>query len=68
MIISKIKWWKSKKNGQFYFHTVSRNGRTVQPSEGYKNKTVMLKTVKKIADQLLGSVAIIEVIDPDLKK
>jgi len=45
MIIYKFQWWQSKRNKQFYFHTASRNGKTVQPSEGYLKKAVMMKTI-----------------------
>lgn len=67
MIIHKIQWWRSKKNSQFYFHTVSRNGKTVQPSEGYLKKAAMTKTINRINQQLVALVPVVEVPDPKAK-
>lgn len=67
MIIHKFQWWQSKRNKQFYFHTVSRNGKTVQPSEGYLKKAVMMKTINRINSQLASAVPVVEVPDPKVK-
>lgn len=67
MIIRKFQWWQSKRNKQFYFHTVSRNGKTVQPSEGYLKKAVMMKTINRINSQLVAQVPVVEVPDPKAK-
>ena len=67
MIIHKFQWWQSKRNKQFYFHTVSRNGKTVQPSEGYLKKAVMMKTINRIKSQLVAQVPVVEVPDPKAK-
>lgn len=67
MIIHKIQWWQSKRNKQFFFHTTSRNGKTVQPSEGYLKKAVMMKTINRINSQLVAQVPVVEVADPKAK-
>lgn len=67
MIIHKFQWWQSKRNKQFYFHTVSRNGKTIQPSEGYLKKAVMLKTINRINSQFAVQVPVVEVPDPKVK-
>ena len=64
MIIHKIQWWQSKRNKQFYLHTASRNGKTVQPSEGYLKKAAMMKTINRINSQLVAPVPVVEVPDP----
>ena len=64
MIVHKIKWWVSVSDGQHYFHTTSRNGKTVQPSEGYPKKAVMMKTIKRIVEQYSLPVPVIQVEDP----
>jgi len=68
MIIYKFQWWQSKRNKQFYFHTASRNGKTVQPSEGYLKKAVMMKTINRINSQLVAQVPVVEVPDPKAAK
>lgn len=46
----KIEYWKSPKNGQWYFAIIARNGKTVAQSEGYKRKASCLKTAELITD------------------
>jgi uncharacterized protein YegP (UPF0339 family) len=41
----KLKIFKGK-NNQYYFHIVSRNGKIVAQSEGYKSRQSVLKTAK----------------------
>jgi len=67
MIIHKFQWWQSKRNKQFYFHTTSRNGKTVQPSEGYLKKAAMMKTINRINSQLGAPVPVVEIADPKAK-
>jgi len=37
--------FRSPKNGHYYFHLKSRNGKIVIQSEGYKTKAARLKTI-----------------------
>lgn len=67
MIVHKIKWWQSTADKQFYFHTTSRNGKVVQPSEAYPKKATMLKTVQRIVAQYSVPVPVVEVPDPQVK-
>lgn len=39
-------WWKSPKNGQWYFHKVSGNGEILSPSEGYKTESACLNGIE----------------------
>jgi len=43
--------FKSEKNGQYYFHLVARNGKSVAASEGYKRKASAVKTLKSIQNK-----------------
>ncbi|MCA9233259.1 MAG: YegP family protein [Planctomycetales bacterium] len=49
----KIEYWKSPKNGQWYFAIIARNGKTIAQSEGYKRERNCIKTANRIADESL---------------
>lgn len=44
----KIRYFKSKVNGKFYFHIRARNGRIIAASQGYKTLSNLSRTVNRI--------------------
>jgi uncharacterized protein YegP (UPF0339 family) len=46
-----IEVWKSKKDGKFYFHLLSSNGKVVLPAgQGYNRRTDLIKTLQAVSD------------------
>jgi uncharacterized protein YegP (UPF0339 family) len=54
LIVNKVTLWKSKKDGQFYFHFSAPNNQIILTSEGYKTKASATKTIKRIKDCLIN--------------
>lgn len=51
----KIEVYKSKKNGQFSWRMIAANGKKIAcAGETYHNKRDCIKSLKKVADILLG--------------
>jgi Domain of unknown function (DUF1508). len=44
----KVVIFKSKTNGQWYFHVTSKNNKIIAQSEGYKRKSSAVKTACKL--------------------
>ena len=44
----KFEVWQSKRDGLWYFHIVSRNGKTVFPSQGYTRKSNAMKSIRSL--------------------
>lgn len=48
---SQINIWKSRKDGKFYFHMVSSNGKIVLPAgQGYSRRVDLVKTLNAVID------------------
>ena len=44
----KFVYWKSDKNGQWYWHLKARNGQIICQSEGYKRKAGCLNGIASV--------------------
>lgn len=42
----KIEYWKSPKDGEWYWRVKARNGKIILSSEGYRRRATMLKTIE----------------------
>ncbi|HLD98174.1 MAG TPA: YegP family protein [Candidatus Nanoarchaeia archaeon] len=50
---------KSSKNNQWYFSIVSRNGKIMAQSEGYKKESNVLKSIQSLKNNLFLSDTIV---------
>jgi uncharacterized protein YegP (UPF0339 family) len=44
----KFIFWKSDKDGQWYWHLRATNGKIIAQGEGYKRRSDLLKTIARI--------------------
>lgn len=43
----RIEYWKSERDGAFYFHVRARNGKVTSPSEGYTQSGSALRQARR---------------------
>ena len=48
--------WESKKDGQWYWNLIARNGEIVAASEGYSSKQMALKGIRATKKSLFARV------------
>ena len=60
---AKVKFFQSKRNKNYYFKVIAKNGEIVAQSEGYKTRAMRIKGLKSLMAALGSPITQIEEID-----